>query len=203
MKQSAAFPGFESILSKPRGPQQLSIRGGEVDDEPQAIQALLDAWRLPNDDTPWILAEWVHDMALLSSPSWSVHPDRDSWHLLERLRIFGPGGDFELRRDEARLHWRWIGPAPDTGQSKPLPGDDYWDTEHTEFICVDIKHLLWGKLDPDRGVWIDDRVARVPLDYPITADSKEAGRVTIRGLQFIAQGAPQFVWWQDIEGVPT
>lgn len=201
MKQTLDLSLLNSTKIETWGKDKLTIRGGQLEDEPQAVEDLLNAWQLPSESTPWVLAEWVHNMELLSSEAWQCHADRLKHHLLERVRIFGRGGDFELRRDENCLSWRWVGPTPAPEiNNELLAGVDFWRPETSGLLRVDIEHLLWGKLDTKRGVWLDDRVAREPLRYPIEAESGSNERVIIHGSQFIAGGAPQFVWWQQIEG---
>jgi hypothetical protein len=205
MNQPPNMPGIEPALPTRYGPQELTIRGGSLSARPDDLQALLDAWKLPRADTPRVLAEWVHDLQLLSAAAWSAHPGRGRVDLLERLRIFGLGGDFELRRDEDRLFWRWIGPAeavvPASGEHA---GRDFWAADHQPaFVRREIEHLLWGKLDQKTRVWVDDRLARTPLHYPVEPQAKIAERVVLRGWQFIADGTAQFVWWTELQGRPA
>lgn len=111
--------------------------------------------------------------------------------LLERGRLFGPGGDLELRRESDRFHWRFVGP-PDIRPPQGYDTDetDFW-TQHPDaaFHCSEGTVLLWGERRGDG--WQDDRVAAARLDYPAPADSK---RVQVRYNVYSRAGQVDFVW---------
>jgi len=87
---------------------------------------------------------------------------------MTRLHLFGPGGDFMLRRDANLFYWRYVGCVP---TSFPEPGRDFWKA-HPEIAtlcledCAPMFSMLWGK-HSHGGEWYADRVGHANLLYPI------------------------------------
>jgi len=109
--------------------------------------------------------------------------------LLERGRLFGPGGDLELRRDGQTFIWRFIGPA---GAQTP-PEDEhtrnYWeDHPQVTFHQREETALLWGRWNGE--TWTDDRVGAARLNYP----HPPAERVQIHYRTYSRAGRVEFVW---------
>jgi len=205
----------EGVQRLPAG--QPAIRGGSLPFSASNLHGLLDAWRLPRtatlngDDTPYVLLEQVDALKLVAVDEITTgsqirldHPD-----LLERLRIFGPGGDFEVRRDEERLYWRWIEctgdeegrQVADLSTDKQFAGADFWaqTPPPPDLLRHETRLLLWGQWDDKLGGWFDDRVAGSQLSYP---GMEGCERVYVHGWEFISNGATQFVWWRELkEGV--
>jgi hypothetical protein len=119
---------------------------------------------------------------------------------LERGRLFGKGGDLDLRRDGDTFRWRFVG-APNV---RPPEGyaakeNDFWEQHpHAKFHCYVETTLLWGKREGDR--WHDDRVAAAELDYPAPDDAE---RVQVKYQVYSRSGRVEFVWligvdeWQE------
>jgi hypothetical protein len=87
---------------------------------------------------------------------------------LTRLHLFGPGGDFTLRRDANQYYWRYIGYNT---ISFPTSGRDFWEASASNSkLRVDdgapIFSMLWGK-HTDADQWYEDRVGRARLTYPV------------------------------------
>jgi len=108
--------------------------------------------------------------------------------LLERGRLFGSGGDLELRRDGATFAWRFIGPAgvqPPTGKCN---AQDYWGSDpQAMFHQREETALLWGKRNGE--TWVEDRVGAARLNYPATDE-----RVQIHYRTYSRAGRVEFVW---------
>ncbi len=121
--------------------------------------------------------------------------------LLERARLFGLGGDLELRRDGATFMWRFVGPAG----KHPLKGDysahDYWES-HSEVVFhqSEEKALLWGQWSAEKCNWTDDRVGAALLHYPVPTNPVPTNwqRVQVRYKAFSCAGHVEFVWFTGL-----
>ncbi len=117
---------------------------------------------------------------------------------LERARLFGPGGDLDVRRDGERFHWRYVGEAdhaPD-GDQLPYPG-----TPERPVYCRTRKALLWGTREKEQKQWFDDRVAGAGLTYfaepPKLPDGVEE-RVTVEYREYTQAGRTLAVWLRGL-----
>jgi hypothetical protein len=113
--------------------------------------------------------------------------------LLERGRLFGPGGDLDLRRDDDTFRWRFVG-APGVRPPKDYDAkeNNFWaqdQNENTAFHCYEETALLWGERKGER--WHDDRVAAAKLDYPAPDDAE---RVQVEYKVYSRAGQVEFVW---------
>jgi len=158
--------------------------GGRFPASEANLSAFLLGWGLAARRMPWRIWEWVSELALEEAGS----DVPANLALLERGRLFGPGGDLELRRDEECVLWRFVGPpasaAPQClhwehehkpealkemrrGGQEPFPAADFWRAhpECRPLLKRQRYALLWGQEeqhgDPPRGmgVWREDRVA--------------------------------------------
>jgi hypothetical protein len=124
----------------------------------------------------------------------------DEVNLLERGRLFGEGGDLELRRDGAVFRWGYIGKPgaqPPSGH-QPAP-DNFWTkNKAVTFHRCNEAALLWGERREEQSRWFDDRVARALLDYPEPAASAAWPRVRICYWTFSRAGRIEFVWLRDL-----
>lgn len=112
--------------------------------------------------------------------------------LVQRGRLFGDGGDLELRRDGSGFRWRFIGPAGIT----PPPGDykaqDYWESHpDARFHRYEERALLWGQ--GNGREWRDDRVGSARLAYPA-----KGKRVQAHYCVFTCAGQVAFVWYTQL-----
>jgi len=162
----------------------------------QCGQADLSIWggRCAESDLPTFLRQWP--LAQMPYRIWEyaseIAFEQDTLPrnvaLLERARLFGEGGDLELRREGTAFTWRFVGP----GGVQPPAGDygaqDYW-ANHPEatFHQREEGALLWGKRDGAK--WTDDRVGAATLTYPATGE-----RVQVHYKIFSRAGCVEFVW---------
>lgn len=167
----------------------LSIWGGEF--EPKRLPDFLKGWKLEQRQMPWRIWEHVSRIAF----QWEKLPGKPE--LLERGRLFGPGGDLSLRRDGDCFLWYFIGPA---GVQPPAEFDawNYWKDarrnplrEHEESV------LLWGKWWPDPGLWLEDRAGRADLQYPKMGGEE---RVWLDYRRYEEAGQTIFVWYRRLRG---
>jgi hypothetical protein len=108
--------------------------------------------------------------------------------LLERGRLFGPGGDLELRRDGATFAWRFIGPAGVQALTEDANTRNYWtDHPHVTFHQREETALLWGRWNGE--TWTEDRVGAARLNYPANGE-----RVQIHYRTYSRAGRVEFVW---------
>jgi hypothetical protein len=108
--------------------------------------------------------------------------------LLERGRLFGPGGDLELRRDGATFAWRFIGQAGVQALTEDANTRNYWtDHPHVTFHQREETALLWGRWNGE--TWTEDRVGAARLNYPANGE-----RVQIHYRTYSRAGRVEFVW---------
>lgn len=117
---------------------------------------------------------------------------------LERARLFGPGGDLDVRRDGERFRWRYVGEAdyaPD-GDRLSYPG-----TPERPVYCRTRKALLWGTREKEQARWFDDRVAGAGLTYfaetPALPDGVEE-RVKVECREYTQAGRTIAVWLRGL-----
>jgi len=119
-------------------------------------------------------------------------PETAKW--LERARLFGEGGDLDIRRDGDRFLWRFVGKeeyAPD-GERLELPtGDEINPVYRRERTA-----LLWGERKEGQSQWFDDRTAGAALTYPV--DGAPA-RVKVRYYEYTQAGRTLAVWLRGLE----
>jgi len=112
--------------------------------------------------------------------------------LLERGRLFGPGGDLDLRRDGAAFAWRFVGPAGAQPPAGDYDAQDYWAKQpQAAFRQSEETALLWGESKDDG--WRDDRVGAAKLYYPVTGK-----RVQLHYKTFSRAGQVEFVWYTGL-----
>ncbi|MGC9400701.1 MAG: hypothetical protein ACP5HM_16435 [Anaerolineae bacterium] len=178
------FDDLVEQVNKPQvGKERLAIWGGTCAEV--ALEGFLDGWDL--EQMPYRIWESTDRIDFgKDTPVPNVA-------LLERGRLFGTGGDLDLRRDGDTFRWRFVG-DPDV---RPPAGydakeNDFWaqeENQSTAFHCYKETALLWGKREGKR--WHDNRVAAAELDYP-TPDG--AGRVQVTYKVYSRAGRVEFVW---------
>jgi len=167
------------------GQESLALWGGTCAES--ALTDFLAGWSL--DRMPYRIWESTDRIALGEN---SLPPNVA---LLERGRLFGAGGDLELRRDGATFHWHFVG-APEICPPQGYDTDDanFW-AQHSDaaFHCTEETVLLWGERQGDH--WQDDRVAAAELRYPLQTE----GRVQVRYAAYTRAGRVEFIWLKELE----
>jgi hypothetical protein len=113
---------------------------------------------------------------------------------LERVRLFGAGGDLDVRRDGEVFRWRFV------GSSKYAPeGDEleYPGMDESPVYGREREALLWGTREGEQRQWFDDRVAGAQLTYlpdpgPLAEGVEERVRIKVR--EYTQAGRPLAVW---------
>lgn len=164
------------------GKDELSIWGGYCAKED--LLSFLWGWSL--NSMPYRIWEYTSEIVF----DQNVLPANVA--LLQRGRLFGEGGDLELRREEAGFRWRFIGPAgimPPDGDHR---AQNYWES-HPDvwFHRYEEKVLLWGQWDGQQ--WHDDRVGAAWLAYPAAG-----GRLQVHYWVFSRSGQVAFVWYTGL-----
>lgn len=173
------------------GRDALAIWGGFCPES--ALTEFLGAWDLR--EMPYRIWEFVSEIVFERG----TMPGNVA--LLERGRLFGPGGDLELRREGDGFAWRFIGPAGTAPPPAAADAQDYW-AHHPDatFFQRTETALLWGTRRSD--AWYDDRVGAARLNYP-----GEGERLQVRYKTFSRAGQVEFVWltelspWEEAENV--
>ncbi|MBW2065327.1 MAG: hypothetical protein JRJ03_10400 [Deltaproteobacteria bacterium] len=173
---------FEQLVREVRQPRagkaDLAIWGGVRAEN--RLSEFLRQWDL--SQMPYRIWEYVSEIVF----------ERDTLPqnvaLLERGRLFGPGGDLELRRDGGMFAWRFIGPAAVQPPAGDYSAQDYW-ASHSQVMFHQRKEtaLLWGKWNGEK--WADDRVGAARLNYPATGEW-----VQVHYQGFSRAGRLEFVW---------
>ena len=117
---------------------------------------------------------------------------KDNWRWLERARLFGEGGDLDIRRDGERFLWRYVG-EPDHA---PPCGNKLEPDDGSPVYCREQTALLWGTRERDQEQWFDDRVSGAKLTYAVDGDPE---RVQVRYREYTQAGQALTVWLQGLE----
>jgi hypothetical protein len=123
-----------------------------------------------------------------------------SVEFLERARLFGQGGDLDLRRDGEVFRWRYVGKAehaPD-GEALAYLGE----AKESPVYCREREALLWGTRENGQDQWFDDRVSGARLTYPVDRSSlsgETEERVKVRFREYTQAGQTVAVWLLGLE----
>jgi len=172
----------QEVTQSQRGQPDLSIWGGLCAESD--LPTFLRQW--PLAQMPYRIWEYASEIAFEQD----TLPQNVA--LLERARLFGPGGDLEVRREGTTFAWRFVGPAGVQPPAGDYDAQDYW-AKHPDatFHQREETALLWGKRDGEK--WADDRVGAARLNYPATGERVQAHYRT-----FSRAGRVEFVWFADL-----
>jgi hypothetical protein len=178
------------------GRDDLSIWGGEF--ESASLEIFWQAFSDLISELPWGILEYVDKVQLKTGADAAAlpgHHDR-----LNRVRLFGEGGDLSVRRDGWTFRWFFVGPSNAARPSIDLL--DFWDHQDPDFFMVaaDDQMMLWGEKNQETGQWTSDKVGGYSLDYPVFDGS---ARVLIKYRAYSSGGQLQFVWLTGLEGGAT
>ncbi len=174
---------IKEVQSSQVGKESLSIWGGRVPE--MELRDFLSAWE-KLAQMPYRIWEYVSEIHFEMN-SMSNEPA-----LLQRGRLFGGGGDMELRRDGHEFIWRFIGPAGVEPPEGSYDAESYWNAHDDEtFHCYEEAALLWGQWDGSR--WVDDRVSAATLEYPAAGK-----RVKLEYKSYSRAGHVAFVWFTGL-----
>ena len=178
--------GVDELLEEKRiSRDDIQIWGGEI--EENGLKEFISKWDF--SDMPYRIIETVKEI-ILTTDNIDIKPD-----IIERIRIFGKGGDLDLRRNSSRFIWRYIGKNP---LPQSIEGEDFWNKNPSAKFFVEEKEaLLWGRYNQDIDLWHDDRVGRAKLLYPV---SEKPERVKICYKTFSENGVISFVWFTGLKG---
>jgi len=173
------------------GKDQLAIWGGHCITEADVLKLLQD-WPKGDEAMPYRIWEYSNRIDFEEKKL----PQDAHW--LERGRLFGPGGDLEVRRDGDRFYWHFVGRAGTQPPHGNLHAQDFWAQAEagTRFFYNEDRALLWGERRKEFDRWFDDRAARAKLTYPW----EQAGRVQVKFWTFSRAGRVEFVWLLGLEG---
>ena len=163
------------------GKESLSIWGGRIREGD--VRKFLEMWPTISG-MPYRIWEYASHIVF------EKYTLPEDLYLLQRGRLFGEGGDLELRRDGQDFSWRYIGPA---GVSPPegCEAQSYWELHpKVSFHQREESVMLWGRREEDR--WADARVGRAFLTYPANSTWE---RVLLRYRAYSKTGRVQFVWY--------
>jgi hypothetical protein len=191
MQQAVDFSQLvEQVNQQTVGSADIAIWSGTC--SAANLSVFLDAWKLPNESMPFCI--WEQLSAITFNRQHRLADEDIRW--LQRGRIFGEGGDLELRRAGDHFEWRLIedvGLKPPEGQI----AESFWTIEPQARFhrYANRRLLLWGERSTDDDRWFEDRVARADLTYPASA---EWPRIWLEYEVFSRNGTPEFVWFQRL-----
>lgn len=175
----------------------IIIWGGEFD--VKKFKNFMSVWSFA--DMSYAIQEHAHKIAFQVADTDSIVSQNLA--LLERMEIFGAGGNISLRRNDDRFLWHFIGNDTKTQQDTLSKLTDtnftvrkFWEENSSSKLYKrDESALLWGEYDEDSNRWHDDRVGWANLDYPIGREQ----RVQIDYTVFTDNGQTAFVWWKELK----
>lgn len=165
----------------------IEIWGGEIVEE--YLREFVNLWDMSR--MPFTILETLEEIRIIRNFDYA---EIDSY-VIDRFRIFGEDGDLDIRRNSNIFLWRYIGRSdPPEG----IKGKNFWDENpDKKFFMENNKYaLLWGKYNPDKKLWHEDRVAGAKLLYPVDGNPE---RVKIRYRTLSENGIIAFVWFLAIE----
>lgn len=178
---------INSLLQKRIAKDDIQIWGGEIEED--NLQQFISTWN--QSEMPFVILETVREIIITKDYDFSTLAP----HTVDRIRIFGAGGDLDIRRDTDDFRWRYIG---ENKLPEKVKGEDFWEKNPNKMYFKEEKEaLLWGKYNSDRNLWHDDRVAKAKLSYPIV---EHLERVKIRYRTLSEHGVIAFVRFVAIEG---
>jgi len=186
MSKRVQFDDIVQMVTQPLvGKDDLSIWGGRCAEGD--LLAFLQGWENLSS-MPYRIWEYVSDILF----------EKDALPedvvLLQRGRLFGEGGDLEVRRDGEGFTWQFIGlegARPPEGYD--LEENDFWQQHDIAFHQYEQTALLWGERQGEND-WFDNRVAGAELAYPGVAGK----RVQLHYKIFSRAGRVQFVWYTGL-----
>ena len=187
-KSPVNFAELMQRVTAPKvGKEKLSIWGGECAEA--KLLSLVQHWT-KEAEMPYRIWEYSDNINFEKN----TVPDDVLW--LERGRLFGSGGDLNLRRDGGRFLWYFVGKV---GITPPTIGSpcNFWEVEpEAAFHQNGETALLWGERREGTDLWFDDRAAKANLIYPAEADWS---RVQVYYWTFSRAGRVEFVWFYGLE----
>lgn len=178
---------IDTILKEKRiSKNDIQIWGGEVKEN--ELEQFIKEWDFSN--MPFVIIETYKEIAITKiSDHINIAPE-----IIERIRIFGEGGDLDLRRDTISFKWRYIG---NNKLPSNIAGENFWkENPDSKFFLEEKESFLWGKYNQNLK-WHDNRVARAKLSYPINGNPE---RVKICYKIFSERGNISFVWFTGLKG---
>jgi hypothetical protein len=121
---------------------------------------------------------------------------------LERARLFGEGGDLELRRNGNEFRWRYIGKADHAPKDDKAQALAWPDDADSPVYCSERRALLWGTREGEQKQWFEDRVSGAALTYltdPPSLPDKMRERIWIKFLEYTQAGRTLAVWLLGLE----
>ncbi len=179
---------IEDWFGKRLSKKDIQIWGGEI--EENILQKFISKWDFSN--MPFTILETITEIIIEKKVDFSKIPSDQ----IERIRIFGQGGDLDIRRDANLFRWRYVGL---NNPPKDSEGKNFWEEEknsNKKFFVEEKEALLWGKYDSKKNLRQEDRVAKAKLSYPVQGNPKFA---KIRYKTLSEQGVISFVWFLEIK----
>lgn len=178
-----------------------TVRGGVWSDEAKMKERLgafkgqsALGWRIwETTDSCAIGRDWFEEQDQAS---------RDNWRWLERARLFGEGGDLDVRRDGERFLWRYVGER----DHAPPGRDELKPDGSSPVYCREQTALLWGTRRGNQKQWFDDRVSGASLTYfpdPSALPESIEERVGVKIREYTQAGRTLVVWLLGLETIKT
>ena len=149
-------------------------------------------------ELPWHIWEYTDSCTI--GKGWLAQELR--W--LERVRLFGEGGDLDIRRNGNKFLWRYVGESEYSPRDKKAQELGYPGTDVSPIYRRERTALLWGTRKGKQEQWFDDRVSGAALTYfsdPPSLPEKVVERVQVKFREYTQAGRTVAVWLMDLETV--
>lgn len=144
---------------------ELVIWGGRFKALTSNLQSFLEAWDSCSSLFTWGLWESASRFDVENRlGQHKIVPPADQLVHVERVRLFGEKGDFDIRRDVEHFHWRFIGDPFNPPTDKPdlsafAPRDYFEQNGEAGFRKLEKSYYLWRKDEKENRVntlWIEN-----------------------------------------------
>ncbi|KAA3657382.1 MAG: hypothetical protein DWQ04_28240 [Chloroflexi bacterium] len=196
-----AFKKAKKAHKKRRGKDSLFVWGGkftiEVDDKNiSTLEKFLSAWAASNaPQFKWMMVEEVSEFYVARA---DIKTAMQQQAQIERVRLFGKGGDLDIRRDADTIYWRFI--SEKTKQLPSLPAiaqaEDFWaDPKNAkkQFARHKQRYFQWRRDDKEQRVthkWVHIDETVQELNYLKQVQYLENGRIAFtRYVDFVEEPA--------------
>ncbi len=186
--KSAAYFVEEAFNRLGKDAASLHIMGGKFEDT--CLSTFCDAWDKVSDGWfEWVMVEEVHQFEVKKEGKLGTAVPTTPFYL-ERLRLFGPKGDLELRRDGETFHWHFMGDVA----NQWLDLTTFEVKTHPAFVLPEVeeRYYQWRKTDERvGGAWLAQ----------VGSDDKNKKGMYLKQRHYLENGRIAFVRYVGFEEV--
>lgn len=177
---------FEQAQAAIKNKSSVYVWGGQFSSAEHTLGTFLDTWNTENG--PQFQFSMVEHVNYFRAFLANLAELGQQANLLERIRLFGPAGDLDIRRDGETIYWRFISET-DTALPDLAPfGMEAYPEKGKTFAKDERSYLLWRSDKQEQRVkhaWAEG------LDFTHLQQVQylENGRVAfVRYIGFVTEG---------------